>query len=339
GVNVGGSSYTDSKGQVWSADFGFNTGSLSGCAPGATVTGTADPTLFKSARYGPTPPSEMQYSFAVANGNYQVNLYFAETCPGQVVGGRVFDVQMQSATVFSALDIFAAAGGNTALVKSANVTVTNGTLTIQFVHRIDNPIVSAIEIVPLSGTDPAPISVSLAPTSAGVQVNQTQPFTATVQNDAQNKGVTWSLSGTGCSGNACGTLTNVTTTSVTYNAPASAPNPATVGLTATSVADNTRTSAATITVTAAAGIISVSISPRRGGLTLSQTMSFTAAVTNDNGSAGVTWSATAGSFSTQNTAVASYVAPHTAGVVTVTATSVTDVTKSASATIRVTDLA
>ena len=105
------------------------------------------------------------------------------------------------------------------------------------------------------------------------------------------------------------------------------------------MADNTRTSAATITVTAAAGIISVSISPRRGGLTLSQTMSFTAAVTNDNGSAGVTWSATAGSFSTQNTAVASYVAPNTAGVVTVTATSVTDVTKSASATIGVTDLA
>ena len=247
-VNVGGSSYTDSKGQVWSADFGFNTGSLSGCAPGATVTGTADPTLFKSARYGPTPPPEMQYSFAVANGNYQVNLYFAETCPGQVVGGRVFDVQMQSATVFSALDIFAAAGGNTALVKSANVTVTNGTLTIQFVHRIDNPIVSAIEIVPLSGTDPAPISVSLAPTSAGVQVNQTQPFTATVQNDAQNKGVAWSLSGTGCSGNACGTLTNVTTTSVTYNAPASAPNPATVGLTATSVADNTKSASTTVTV-------------------------------------------------------------------------------------------
>src|SRR5204863_3282612 len=85
-VNVGGSSYTDSKGQVWSADFGFNTGSLSGCAPGATVTGTADPTLFKSARYGPTPPSEMQYSFAVANGNYQVNLYFAERSEERRVG-------------------------------------------------------------------------------------------------------------------------------------------------------------------------------------------------------------------------------------------------------------
>jgi hypothetical protein len=112
-----------------------------------------------------------------------------------------------------------------------------------------------------------------------------------------------------------------------------------VTLTGTSVADGTKSTVATITVKAAAGNINVSISPKRGGLTLAQTMSFTATVTNDIGSAGVTWSATAGSFSTQNTAVANYVAPSTAGVVTVTATSVADVTKSASATIGVTDLA
>jgi len=84
--------------------------------------------------------------------------------------------------------------------------------------------------------------------------------------------------------------------------------------------------------------ISVSISPKRGGLTLSQSLNFTAAVLNDIGNAGVTWTASAGSFSAQTTLNASFVAPGTAGVVTVTATSVTDVTKSASATIGVTDL-
>src|SRR5438067_6906236 len=78
-VNVGGSSYTDSKGQVWSADLDLNSTSLNSSHASTTYAGTGDPTLFKSARYGPTPPSEMQYSFAVANGNYQVNLYFAET--------------------------------------------------------------------------------------------------------------------------------------------------------------------------------------------------------------------------------------------------------------------
>jgi hypothetical protein len=188
----------------------------------------------------------------------------------------------------------------------------------------------------------APISVTVAPMTANVQVNQPQTFTATVSNDSQNKGVNWSLTGAGCGGATCGSLSATSSASgagITYTAPTSLPAPATVTLTAKSVTDNIRTAAATLIVTATTGNISVSISPKRGGLTLSQTMNLTATVTNDIGSAGVTWSATAGTFSTQNTAAASYVAPNSAGVVTVTATSVADVTKSASATIGVTNLA
>jgi hypothetical protein len=96
-----------------------------------------------------------------------------------------------------------------------------------------------------------PISVSVAPSAASIQVTQTAPFAATVLNDALNRGVTWSLSGAGCSGTTCGALNNITTTSVTYTAPASVPAPATVSLTARSVTDTTRTASATITVTPA----------------------------------------------------------------------------------------
>ena len=53
-VNAAGPAYTDSKGQAWGADFGFNNGNISACAPNSTVTGTSDPFLFKSARYGGT---------------------------------------------------------------------------------------------------------------------------------------------------------------------------------------------------------------------------------------------------------------------------------------------
>jgi len=84
--------------------------------------------------------------------------------------------------------------------------------------------------------------------------------------------------------------------------------------------------------------ISVSITPVRGGLTISQSLGFTAAVQNDVGSAGVTWTASNGTFSSKNPAAATYAAPNAAGSVTITATSVADVTKSASATIGVTDL-
>src|SRR5207245_3248072 len=105
---------------------------------------------------------------------------------------------------------------------------------------------------------PSPISVSVAPPTASVAANATQPFTATVQNDSQNKGVSWALSGTGCSGAACGTLSATSSASgvaITYTAPGSVPNPATVTLTATSVTDGTKSAAATITITAPSPII------------------------------------------------------------------------------------
>src|SRR5438552_16655565 len=40
---------------------------------------------------------------------------------------------------------------------------------------------------------PTPVSVSVSPTSASIPVNATQQFTATIQNDTSNKGVTWAL--------------------------------------------------------------------------------------------------------------------------------------------------
>src|SRR5712664_3965084 len=89
----------------------------------------------------------------------------------------------------------------------------------------------------------------------------------------------------------------------------------------------------------AASLITVSISPRRGGLTLSQTLTYTASVTNDVGAAGVTWTKSGGSFSgTPSTTSATFFSS-AAGSFTVTATSVADNSKSATATIGVTDLA
>ena len=84
--------------------------------------------------------------------------------------------------------------------------------------------------------------------------------------------------------------------------------------------------------------VSVSITPVRGGAAAGQSVTFTATVKNDVGAAGVTWSKSAGSFSSQSTTSATLVAPNTAGNVTVTATSVANNTVSASATIGVTDL-
>src|SRR6267378_1778552 len=193
----------------------------------------------------------------------------------------------------------------------------------------------------------SPVSVTIFPTSASLNVSATQQFTASVANDTGNQGVTWDLSQSGSScAPACGALSAQTATTVTYTAPATVPANPTVTLTARSVRDTSKSASATITVTSSGGSVSVTMSPKRGGLAVAQTLAITATVINDVGNAGVTWSASGsgcsgsacGTFTNTTTASATYVAPPAAGVYTLTATSAADVTRSASATIAVTDL-
>lgn len=160
-VHCGGASYTDSKGQVWQTDTGYYAGPTSTYSTTNPISGTADPKLFQSERFS-NGSSPMTYSFPVTNGSYHVNLLFAEIyAPLDVVGGRVFNVKIQGNLVFSALDIFAAAGANTALVKGADVVVQNGALSIEFDDVIQNAKVDGIEILPVaSGPSGPPLTLN-----------------------------------------------------------------------------------------------------------------------------------------------------------------------------------
>jgi hypothetical protein len=151
-VNCGGPAYTDSKGQLWQADFGFNGGTSETVT--SSVSGTSDPILFEDYRWNPT-----SYSFKVPNGQYQVNLYFDEAnAQAEQVGDRIFNVSVQRTVVFSKLDIFAAAGANAALTKSAIATVTNGTLAIGFAPVSGlSPKINAIEILPAIALTTGPL--------------------------------------------------------------------------------------------------------------------------------------------------------------------------------------
>jgi hypothetical protein len=193
-------------------------------------------------------------------------------------------------------------------------------------------------------------TVTVAPTTANVQVpGGTQKFTATVTTTRHNHKVGWSLSGSGCNGSTCGTLSATSSASgvpITYTAPSTVPSPATVTLTATLSSNSSRKASATITFTGTVGAISVSISPKRGGLALAQALPLTATLQNDTAHKGVTWSASGsscsasacGTFTNVTTTSATYVAPTTAGSYSITATSVANVTKSASMSLGVTDL-
>ena len=71
----------------------------------------------------------------------------------------------------------------------------------------------------------------------------TQQFTANVQN-ALDSTVYWSLSGPGCSGSACGTITP----DGLYTPPRVVPSPPSVTITATPVEDNAKSDAADATL-------------------------------------------------------------------------------------------
>jgi hypothetical protein len=187
-------------------------------------------------------------------------------------------------------------------------------------------------------TAASPISITISPTSPSVPVNATQNFSATVQNDVQSNGVSWSV--TGCSGAACGTLTDATPTTVTYHAPASS---TTNVVTATSVTDGTKSASATVAVTTSISPITVSVSPKRAAVTAAQPLQFTATVTGDSQNLGVTWTVdgnVGGSGVSGTISPIGLFTPGTrVGVHTVTAVSVADPSKSVSVSVAVTDLA
>lgn len=191
------------------------------------------------------------------------------------------------------------------------------------------------------------LQVSLSPGGATVEATGKQGFTATVTNDPTNAGVTWSIS---CSPAPCGSMPAGPTSSGasnTYTAPGTPP-PAdlSVVITATSVAYNGATATASITVPA----IMVSLLPRSALIPLTSSLPLTANVANDPANAGVNWTltqassacSTCGSMSPAGTASGSpstYTPPANlpaSPTVAITATSVSDTTKSATATINLT---
>ena len=87
------------------------------------------------------------------------------------------------------------------------------------------------------------VVVAVIPTSASVPTGTTQQFNASV-GGASNTQVIWSLSGTGCSGLACGTINS----NGLFMAPTTVPSPPTIAITATSAADQMKSATAALTI-------------------------------------------------------------------------------------------
>jgi len=106
----------------------------------------------------------MKWMFPVTSGaTVKVRLYFANRYSGtSAVGARQFDVALQGTTVLDHLDPVAAAGADqTATMREFTVT-SNGTITIDFTHEVNNPLINAIELIQTGLPSTGPTSAASA---------------------------------------------------------------------------------------------------------------------------------------------------------------------------------
>lgn len=173
-VNCGGDAVTDSYGSEWEQDdsvyshswaerFGMNpfTASqghitprihgLKSLSEASHHAAAHDAQLFQYFRWG---RHALNYQFAVPDGEYRVELYFAEPWLGKHEGAgidcegeRIFDVAINDSVVVDDLDLWAEAGFAGACKKVVDIKVKGGLLTVSFPEvKVGEAIISAIAI-------------------------------------------------------------------------------------------------------------------------------------------------------------------------------------------------
>lgn len=115
-------------------------------------------------------------------------------------------------------------------------------------------------------------------------------FTASVSNDTNDQGVSWSVAGSGCSGNACGSLNNTSKDSATYIAPATVSSAMNVTVKATSVAKATASALGLVTVNPPPTVSTTSLPAGVVGT------SYSSRLQASGGTGPLSWSITAGNL-------------------------------------------
>src|SRR6266404_1302948 len=169
------------------------------------------------------------------------------------------------------------------------------------------PLPASVTLTAQSVADPSKqVSAALTITSnfslqltapSSVPVGATAAIVATltaIPGSNPSTAMAWTLSGPGCSGASCGTISgtttqtqsgNVATVSAQYTAPATAPNPNSMTITATPQADPSKRVQATLSIVPG---INVSVSPPAATLAANHRVTLTAQV-NGTSNTGVNW--------------------------------------------------
>ena len=199
-VNAGGPQIAAvDGGPDWLADGAFlvnpggsGTVSFPAVEAGPTVDSSVPGAIFDTERFDFPGFTNLEYTFDVPEaGDYEVRLYFGNGFGGtSAPGQRVFDVALEGSIPSSLddVDLSAQFGNQVGGVISNVVTVNDGTLDIEFLAGVENPLINGIEIIQLgdgSSSSPAPPTPPTPPQGDG-------SFLFSLQADETLNGITYS---------------------------------------------------------------------------------------------------------------------------------------------------
>ncbi|MBN8826022.1 MAG: DUF11 domain-containing protein [Spirosoma sp.] len=157
-AGAGNETFTAADGKQWQKGYLFDINGNS-TNYGQTITntnsataGTSDAALYANSAYVATG-STMTYSFPVGNGTFGVKLHFATNA---TTSNRNTTVALESTTVLSGFDVYAAAGNqiNVGVTRSFTTTVTDGVLNVAITCNSGSSfaMVSGFELTTLNNT-------------------------------------------------------------------------------------------------------------------------------------------------------------------------------------------
>ncbi|WP_277481372.1 malectin domain-containing carbohydrate-binding protein [Catalinimonas alkaloidigena] len=165
-INAGGGQI-NAFGETFVADQYFNGNGKSYANTNITsIAGTSFDELYLTERSTLQNLQSFAYNIPVTTGTYLVRLHFAEIYFGATSGGaggagkRIFSVSAEGNAIpgLSNYDIIADVGSMTAVVKEVEIQVSDGTLNLNFSASVNQPKLSAIEVLGLTASNELPVA-------------------------------------------------------------------------------------------------------------------------------------------------------------------------------------
>lgn len=208
-VNAGGSEIAATDESIpWSADTTSNnssflvdlgsnqTAAFPAVEPLTNVSPNVPDAIFDSERWDQSGNSEMEWAFDVPDaGLYEVRLYLGNGFDGtSEPGERIFDVAVEDSIPenLNDLDLSEQFGHEAGGLISNTVSVTDGTLNLEFLHGVENPLVNGIEIIqlteePVSPTESGAATLTVTSVNDDVQASNLGSNSFEIANIGNNK--------------------------------------------------------------------------------------------------------------------------------------------------------